>query len=116
MTDSELQEKMDQAIHLIREAVEERGGLLEIDKKPDFSWVGTARLPSGKLMLNTRKTGRHAKPEDTKPVLEMTADLTFEGRLVARLLFYSSKIEVELPGGTHKPFGHAGLARAFDGI
>ena len=116
MTDSELQERMEQAIQLIREAVEERGGMLEIDKKPALSWLGTARLPSGKLMLNCRKTGRHATPEDTKPVLEMSADLTFEGRLVARLLFYSSKTEVELPGGTHKPFGHAGIARAFEGL
>ena len=116
MTDSELQERMDQAIHLIREAVEERGGLLEIDKKTDLSWLGTARLPSGKLMLNSRKTGRHAAPGDTKPVVEMTADLTFEGRLIARLLFYSSKSELELPGGAHKPFGHAGIARAFEGL
>jgi hypothetical protein len=46
----------------------------------------------------------------------MTADLTFEGRLIARLLFYSTKTEVELPGGTHKPFGHAGIARAFEGL
>ena len=116
MTDSELQERMDQAIQLIREAVEERGGLLEIDKKPDFAWLGTARLPSGKLMLNSRKTGRHAAPGNAKPVVELTADLTFEGRLIARLLFYSTKTEVELPGGTHKPFGHAGMARAFAGI
>ena len=116
MTDSELQERMDQAIHLIREAVEERGGLLEIDKKADLSWLGTARLPSGKLMLNSRKTGRHAAPGDTKPALEMTLDLTFEGRLIARILFYSSKSEVELPGGTHKPFGHAGIARAFEAL
>ena len=116
MTDSELQERMDQAIHLIREAVEERGGLLEIDKKADLSWLGIARLPSGKLMLNSRKTGRHAAPGDTKPVLEMTLDLTFEGRLIARLLFYSSKSELELPGGSHKPFGHAGIARAFEAL
>ncbi len=116
MTDSELQERLDQAIHLIREAVEERGGLLEIDKKADLSWLGTARLPAGKLMLNSRKTGRQATPGDAKPVLEMTLDLTFEGRLIARILFYSSKSEVELPGGTHKPFGHAGIARAFEAL
>ena len=116
MTDSELQERMDLAVQLIREAVEERGGMLEIDKKPDFAWLGTARLPSGKLMLNSRKTGRHAAPGDIKPVVEMTADLTFDGRLIARLLFFASKTEVELPGGTHKPFGHAGIARAFQGI
>ena len=116
MTDSELQARMDEAIHLIREAVEERGGMLDIDKKPDFAWLGTARLPSGKLMLNSRKTGRHGAPGDPKPVLEMTADLTFEGRLIARLLFFSTRTEVELPGGTHKPFGHAGIARAFEGL
>ena len=116
MTDSELQDRMDEAIRLIREAVEERGGMLDIDKRADLAWLGTARLPSGKLMLNSRKTGRHAAPGDTKPVLELTADLTFEGRLIARLLFYSSKSEVELPGGTHKPFGHAGIARAFEGL
>jgi hypothetical protein len=116
MTDSELQGQLEQAIQMIREAVEERGGMLEIDKKLGLSWLGTARLPSGKLMLNCRKTGRHATPEDTKPVIEMTVDLTFEGRLVARLLFYSTKTELELPGGTHKPFGHAGIARAFQGI
>ena len=116
MTDSELQERLDQAIQLIREAVEERGGMLEIDKKDDLSWLGTARLPAGKLMLNTRKTGRHGAPGDAKPIVEMTADLTFEGRLIARLLFYSSKSEVELPGGAHKPFGHAGIARAFEAL
>ena len=114
MTDSELQERMDQAIHLIREAIEERGGLLEVEKKPDFRWAGVARLPAGKLMLSTRKTGKQAAPGDTKPVIEASADLSFEGRLVARVLFYSTKTEVELPGGAHKPFGHAGIARAFE--
>jgi hypothetical protein len=114
MTDSELQERMDQAIHLIREAIEERGGLLEMEKKPDFRWAGVARLPAGKLMLSTRKTGKQAAPGDTKPVIEASADLSFEGRLVARVLFYSTKTEVELPGGAHKPFGHAGIARAFE--
>ena len=116
MTDSELQERMDEAIQLIREAIEERGGFLEIEKKPDLRWAGTARLPAGKLMLNTRRTGKRAMPGDTKPVIEASADLSFEGRLIARLLFYSTKTEVELPGGTHKPFGHAGIARAFEGL
>jgi hypothetical protein len=116
MTDSELQERMDQAIHLIREAIEERGGLLEMEKKPDFRWAGVARLPAGKLMLNTRRTGKQAAPGDAKPVVEASADLSFEGRLIARLLFYSTKTEVELPGGAHKPFGHAGIARAFEAL
>jgi len=116
MTESELQERMEEAIRLIHEAIEERGGLLEIDKKPDLRWAGAARLPSGKLMLSTRKTGKHAEPGNTKPVIEASADLSFEGRLIARFLFYSTKTEVELPGGTHKPLGHAGIARAFEGL
>jgi hypothetical protein len=116
MTDSELQEQMDEAIRLIGEAIEERGGLLEIEKKPDFRWAGAARLPGGKLMLNTHKTGKQAAPGDTKPVIEASADLSFEGRLIARILFYSTKTEVELPGGAHKPFGHAGITRAFEGL
>ena len=116
MTESELQERMDEAIHLIQEAIEERGGLLEMEKKPDLRWAGAARLPTGRLMLNTRKTGKQAAPEDTKPVIEATADLIFEGRLIARLLFYSTKAEVELPGGVRKPLGHPGIARAFESI
>ncbi len=116
MTDSELQERMDEAIHLIEEAIEDRGGLLEIEKKPDFRWTGAARLPTGRLMLNTRKTGKQAAPEDMKAVIEASADLVFEGRLIARLLFYSTKTEVELPGGVRKPFGHAGIARAFEAL
>ena len=116
MTDSELQERMDEAIHLIREAIEERGGLLEMEKKPDFRWVGVARLPAGKLMLSTHKTGKQAAPGDAKSVIEASADLIIEGRLIARILFHSTKTEVELPGGTHKPFGHAGIARAFEAL
>ncbi|MGA2608225.1 MAG: hypothetical protein ABSH01_12305 [Terriglobia bacterium] len=116
MTDSELQERMDEAIHLIREAIEERGGLLELEKKPDFRWAGVARLPAGKLMLSTHKTGKQAAPGDTKSVIEASADLSIEGRLIARILFHSTKTEVELPGGTHKPFGHAGIARAFEAL
>jgi hypothetical protein len=107
---------MDEAIHLIREAIEERGGLLEIEKKPDFRWAGVARLPTGKLLLNTHKTGKQAATGDTKPVIEALADLTFEGRLVARVLFYLTITELELPGGAHKPFGHAGIARAFEAL
>ena len=116
MTDSELQEQMDEAIRLIGEAIEERGGLLEIEKNPDFRWAGTARLPAGRLTLNTRRTGKHAVPGDTKPVIEASVDLSFEGRLIARLLFYSTKAEVEFPGGAHRPLDHAGLARAFEAL
>ena len=116
MTDSELQERMDEAIRLIQEAIEERGGTLEMEKKPDFRWAGVARLPAGKLMLSTRKTGKQAAPGDTKSVIEASADLIIEGRLIARILFHSTKTEVELPGGTHKPFGHAGIARAFEAL
>jgi hypothetical protein len=116
MTDSELQERMDEAIRLIQEVIEERGGLLEIEKRPDFRWAGVARLPGGKLLLNTRKTIKQAAPGDTKSVIEASADLIIEGRLIARILFYSTKTEVELPGGAHKPFGHAGVARAFEAL
>jgi hypothetical protein len=116
MTDSELQERMDDAIRLIREAIEERGGTLEMEKKPDFRWAGVARLPAGKLMLSTHKTGKRAAPGDTKSVIEASADLIIEGRLIARILFHSTKTEVELPGGTHKPFGHVGIARAFEAL
>ena len=116
MTDSELQERMDEAIHLIQEAIEEQGGLLEMEKKPDFRWAGVARLPTGKLMLSTHKTGKRAMPGDTKSVIEASADLIIEGRLIARILFHSTKTEVELPGGTHKPFGHVGIARAFEAL
>jgi hypothetical protein len=107
---------MDEAIRLIREAIEERGGLLEMEKKPDFRWAGVARLPAGKLMLSTHKTGKQAAPGDAKSVIEASADLSIEGRLIARILFHSTKTEVELPGGTHKPFGHAGIARAFEAL
>jgi hypothetical protein len=107
---------MDEALHLIREAIEERGGLLDMEKKPDFRWAGMARLPAGKLMLSTHKTGKEAAPGDTKSVIEASADLSMEGRLIARILFYSTRTELELPGGTRKPFGHAGIARAFEAL
>jgi hypothetical protein len=107
---------MDEAIHLIREAIEERDGTLEMEKKPDFRWAGVARLPAGKLMLSTHKTGKQAAPGDTKSVIEASADLIIEGRLIARILFHSTKTEVELPGGTHKPFGRAGVARGFEAL
>jgi hypothetical protein len=107
---------MDEAIQLIREAVEERGGLLELEKNPDLRWAGLARLPGGKLMLNTHKTGKHAAPGDTKSVIEGSADLSMEGRLIARILFHSTSTEVEFPGGSRKPFGHAAIARAFEAL
>jgi len=116
MTESELRKQMDDAIQVIREAIEGHGGLLEIEKGPDFRWSGIARLPEGKLLLSTRKSGKQAVPGEMKSVLEATADLTLEGRLVARILFFSEKTEVELPGGTRKPFGHAGITRAFEAI
>ena len=116
MTDSELEGRMDEAINLIREAIKERGGMLEIKKGPDFRWAGVAKLPAGRLLLNTQKKARQAAPGDTKSVIEALADLTFEGRLIVRILFYSTKTEVELPGGTHKPFGRAGVARAFESL
>jgi len=31
-------------------------------------------------------------------------------------LFYAAKTEMELPGGAHKPFGHAGIARVLDAL
>ncbi len=116
MTESELRDRLDNAIGQIREAIEERGGMLELEVRPDFRWAGVARLPVGKLLLNTQKTGKEPAPGDTKPVVEATADLTLEGRLIARILFYASKTEVELPGGARKPFGHAGLAKAFEAL
>ena len=117
MTDSELRERMDDAIHLIRQSIEEKGGLLELEMQPDFRWAGVARLPSGKLLWRSQKTGRQAAAGDAKPVVEATADLTLEGRLIARILFYSNQTtEVELPGGAHRPFGHAGVAKAFEAV
>jgi hypothetical protein len=116
MTDSALEARMEEAIRLIREAIEEKGGLLEMEKKPDLRWAGIARLPGGKLMLSTHKTGKQAAPGDTKSVLEGSADLSLEGRLVARILFHSTSTELELPGGSRKPFGHAAIARAFEAV
>lgn len=116
MTESELRNRMGEAIQEIREAIEERGGMLELEERPDFRWAGMARLPSGKLLVHTKKTGMQAAEGETKAVVEATADLTLEGRLIARILFYTSKTEVELPGGAHKPFGHAGLAKAFESL
>jgi hypothetical protein len=116
MTDSELLERMDEGIRQIREAIEGHGGLLELDKKPDFRWAGIARLPAGKLLLNTRKTGKQATPESHKPVAEAVADLTLEGRFLGRVLFYPGNAEIELPGGAHRPLDHAGIAKMFGAL
>jgi len=109
MTDSELLERMNSALEQIREAIEARGGLLEIDKKPDFRWIGLARMPAGKLQIQTQKTGRQASPESKKPVAEALADLTLEGRFIARVLFYQSNTELEFPGGAHRALDHSGI-------
>ena len=98
MTDSELLERMNDALEQIREAIEARGALLELEKKPDFRWAGMARMPAGKLLIQTQKTGKQAAPESKKPVAEAMADLTLEGRFLARVLFYSANTEIELPG------------------
>jgi hypothetical protein len=116
MTDSELQERMDSALEQIREAIEARGALLEIDTKPDFRWAGIARLPAGKLLIQTQKTGKQASPDSKKPVAEAVADLTLEGRFLARLLFYAANTEVELPGGAHRPLDHSSVAKIFSSL
>jgi hypothetical protein len=116
MTDSELLERMDDAIGQIREAIEARGAMLELEMKPDFRWNGMARTPSGKLMIQTQKTGKQAGPDSKKPVVEALADLTLEGRFLARLLFYSGNTEIEFPGGVHKPLDHSGVAKIFSAM
>jgi len=117
MTDNELQVRMDDALGQIREAIEAKGARLELVKNPDFLWVGMVRrLPSGRLLINTRKTGKQAGPDSTKPVAEAVADLTLEGRLLGRVLFYAAQTEVELPGGVRKPLGRSGVDRIFSFI
>jgi hypothetical protein len=116
MTDSELLERVEDAFRQIIEAIEARGGLLELDKKPDFSWAGIARLPSGKLLINLHKTGKQAAPESHKLVAEANVDLTLEGRFIARILVYAAGSEIEFPGGAHKPFDHAGIAKMFSSL
>lgn len=111
MTDNELLERMDLALDQIREAIEARGAFLEMQKTPDFRWSGLARMPAGKLLVNTQKTGRQATPESKRPVAEALADLTLEGRFIARVLFYAAKAEIEFPGGIHKPLDHSGIAK-----
>jgi hypothetical protein len=116
MTDSEITERVDSALQEIREAIEQGGGLLELDVKPECRWAGVARLPAGKLIINAHKTGRPPAPEGKRPVVEAIADLTLEGRLLARVLFYSGKTEIEFPGGAHKPLDHSGIARIFSSV
>ncbi len=113
MTDSELLERMEEAVQQITEAIEERGALLEMDRKADFRWAGVARLPTGKLLIQTHKTGKQPDAESKKPVLEAIADLTLEGRLLGRVLFLSDRTEVELPGGGHRALDHSGVAKIF---
>ena len=81
--------------------------------KPDCRWAGIARLPAGKLLINAQKTGKQPSAESKKPVAEAVADLTLEGRFIARVIFYSASTEVELPGGAHKPLDHSGVAKIF---
>jgi hypothetical protein len=75
-----------------------------------------ARTPSGKLMIQTQKTGKQAGPDSKKPVAEALAHLTLEGRLLARLLFFPAKTEVELPGGARRPLDHSGVAKIFSSL
>ncbi len=116
MTESELLERMEEAVQQITEAIEQRGALLEIDRKADFRWAGVARLPTGKLLIQTHKTGKQPDPEKNKPVLEAVADLTLEGRLLGRVLFLSDRTEVELPGGGHRALDHSGVAKMFSAV
>lgn len=116
MTDNELLERMNDALQQIREEIEAQGALLELEMKPDFRWAGIARMPAGKLLIQTQKTGKQAAPDSTKLVVEAMADLTLEGRFLARLLFYSTKTEIELPGGAHRPLDHSGVAKIFSSV
>ncbi len=117
MTDNELQSRLDNALGQISEALEERGARLELVKNPDFHWAGVVRrLPAGRLLINTHKTGKKVGPDSTKAVAEAVADLTLEGRLLGRVLFYEALTEVELPGGTRKPMGRLGIDRMFTSL
>jgi hypothetical protein len=116
MTDSELQVRVEDAFGQIIEAIEARGGLMELDKKPDFRWSGIARLPAGKLLIHLRKTGKQAAPESKKQVAEAIADLTLEGRFIGSVLFYPESSEVELPGGSRKPLDHSSILKMLSSI
>ena len=116
MTDSELLERMNDAFRQINEEIEVRGALLELDRKPDFRWSGIARLPAGKLLIHAQKTGKQPAPESKKPVAEVLADLTLEGRFIARVIFYADNTEIELPGGARRPFDHSGVVKMFTSL
>ena len=116
MTDSELLEHVEKAFRQIVDEIEARGGLLELDKKPDLRWAGTARLPAGKLLISLRKTGKQAAPESKKLVAEAIADLTLEGRFIARVLFYAESCEIEFPGGGHKPLDHSSIVKMLSSL
>ena len=116
MADSELLGRVADAFREIVEAIEARGGLLELDKKPDLRWAGIARLPAGKLLIHLQKTGKQAAPDSKKQVAEAVADLTLEGRFIARILFYADKAEIEFPGGGRKPFDHFGVIKMLSSV
>jgi hypothetical protein len=116
MADSELLGRVEDAFREIVEAIEARGGLLELDKKPDLRWAGIARLPAGKLLIHLQKTGKQAAPDSKKQVAEAVADLTLEGRFIARILFYADKAEIEFPGGGRKPFDHFGVIKMLSSV
>lgn len=116
MTDSELVERLNSALEQVREELEARGALLEMDKRPDLRWSGLARLPAGKLFIQTQKTGRQAAPDSKKLVAEALADVTLEGRFIARILIYPASAEVELPGGSRRPLDHSGVAKMFSAL
>ena len=116
MTDSELQVRVEDVFGQIIEAIEGRGGLVELDRKPEFQWSGVARLPAGKLLIHLRKTGKQAAPDSTKLVAEAIANLTLEGRFIASVLFYPESSEIEFPGGGRKPFDHSGIAKMLSSI
>jgi hypothetical protein len=116
MTDSELLGRVEDAFRQIIEGIEARGGLLELEKKPDFRWSGVARLPAGKLLIHLRKTGKQAGPESTKQVAEAIADLTLEGRFIASVLFFENKSEVEFPGGARRPLDHSSVIKMLSNV
>jgi hypothetical protein len=116
MTDSELLVRVEDAFGQIIEAIEARGGLVELDKKPDFRWSGVARLPAGKLLIHLRKTGKQAAPESKKQVAEAIADLTLEGRFIASVLFFAENSEIEFPGGGRKPLDHSSIIKMVSSV
>jgi len=116
MTESELLERVEDAFKQIIESIEARGGMLELDKQPDLRWAGVARLPAGKLLIHVRKTGKQAAPDSKKQVAEALADLTLEGRFIARVLFFAENSEIEFPGGGRKPLDHSGIIKMLSSV